>query len=112
MPGPDLESLPDFPVDEDGPVFNEPWEARAFALAVSLRDQGLFSWNEWSEQLGSYIGAARAQGDADSAATYYRHWLACLESLVVRKGVVTPQSLADGKQRAHEEHQRLHTRSS
>ncbi len=109
---PDLESLPDLPLDEEGPVFKEPWEARAFALAVSLRDQGLFTWNEWSEQLGSYIKAARKQGEPDSAATYYRHWLACLESLVIRKGLVTPQSLADGKQQAHEEHQRLHTRRS
>ena len=109
---PDLERLPDFPVDDDGPVFKEPWEARAFALAVSLRDQGLFTWNEWSEQLGLYIRAARAQGEPDSGDTYYRRWLACLETLAIRKGLVTPQSLADGKQKAHEEHQRLHTRSS
>ena len=84
MPDPDLKILPDFPVDEDGQVFNEPWEARAFALAGSLRDQGLFTWNEGSEQLGLYIRAARDQGDPDSGDTYYRHWLACLESLVVR----------------------------
>ena len=109
---PDLESLPDLPLDEEGPVFKEPWEARAFALAVSLRDQGLFTWNEWAEQLGSYIEAARARGDPDSGDTYYRHWLACLESLAIRKGLVTPRSLADGKQQAHEEHQRLHNRSS
>ena len=112
MPDPNLKILPDFPVDEDGPVFNEPWEARAFALAVSLRDQGLFTWTEWSQQLGSYIRAAREQGDPDNDTTYYRDWLACLESLVVRKGLVTPEGLADGKQQAHEQHQRLHTRSS
>ena len=106
---PDLDIVPDLPVDEDGPVFKEPWEARAFALAVSLRDQGLFTWSEWAEQLGSYINTARAQGDPDRGDTYYRHWLACLETLAVRKGLVTPQSLVDGKQKAHEEHQRLHT---
>ena len=52
MPDPNLKILPDFPVDEDGPVFNEPWEARAFALAVSLRDQGLFTWTEWFPAAG------------------------------------------------------------
>lgn len=109
---PDLEILPDLPLDEEGPVFKEPWEARAFALAVSLRDQGVFTWNEWAEQLGSYIEAARAAGDPDRGDTYYRHWLACLETLAVSKGLVTPEGLADGKHKAHEEHQRLHSHRS
>lgn len=105
---PDLEILPDLPLDEEGPVFREPWEARAFALAVSLRDHGLFTWPEWAEQLGATIAAARAEGRVDTGDAYYRHWLACLETLAVRKGLVTLQGLTDGKQQAHEAHQRLH----
>ena len=109
---PDLESLPDLPLDDEGPVFKEPWEARAFALAVSLREQGLFTWDEWAEELGATIEAARSEGDEDRGDTYYRHWLACLEVLAVRKGLATLQSLADGRQKAHEEHQRLHSSGS
>lgn len=113
---PDLENLPDLPLDAEGPVFKEPWEARAFALAVSLREQGLFTWNEWAEQLGATIAAARAEGGGeggdDGGEDYYRHWLACLETLVMRNGIATPDSLADGKQQAHEAHQRLHAHSS
>ncbi|MGI9344112.1 MAG: nitrile hydratase accessory protein [Gammaproteobacteria bacterium] len=104
--------MPDLPLDDEGPVFREPWEARAFALAVSLREQGVFTWNEWAEQLGKTIAAARAERGADGGDEYYRHWLACLESLVQRNGIATPESLAAGKQHAHEAHQRLHTHSS
>ena len=39
------------PRDEHGPVFHAPWEAEAFALAVSLQARGLFTWKEWAATL-------------------------------------------------------------
>ncbi len=105
---PDLKSLPELPLDEDGPVFNAPWQAQAFALAVSLHEQGIFSWQEWAEQLGKTIATARAQGDPDLGNTYYEHWLATLENITADKGLASPDILAERKKRVHEEHQRLH----
>jgi len=79
--------LPGMPSDDGTePVFREPWEAHALALAVSLHQRGLFTWPEWADALARQIGAARAAGDADLGDTYYRHWLAALESLVADKG--------------------------
>jgi nitrile hydratase accessory protein len=79
-------TLPGMPVESAEPVFREPWEAHAFALAVSLHQRGLFTWTEWAEALAAQIAAAQAAGDADLGDTYYRHWLAALEALVARKG--------------------------
>lgn len=81
-----LATLPGMPTDRDGPVFAEPWEAHAFALAVSLHESGLFTWPEWAQALALQIAAAQATGDADLGDTYYRHWLAALEALVAAKG--------------------------
>ena len=75
------------PGDASGPVFREPWEAQAFALAVELAEAGHFTWNEWAETLGAEIAAARARGDPDLGDTYYRHWLRALERLVAEKGL-------------------------
>ena len=50
--------LPSLPRDEEGPVFNEPWEAQAFALAVRLSETGRFSWREWTTALSQEIQAA------------------------------------------------------
>lgn len=108
MAAPNLDGLPGLPMDDEGPVFKEPWEARAFALAVRLQEQGLFTWNEWAEQLNRSIAAAQAQGDPDRGDTYYQHWLACLEALTTAKGLATHETLAVQKQAAHEAHQRLH----
>jgi nitrile hydratase accessory protein len=78
------------PRDEDGPVFREPWEAEAFALAVSLNERGLFTWKEWAKILGEEIKRAQAAGDPDTGETYYRHWLATLERILAEKGVADP----------------------
>jgi nitrile hydratase accessory protein len=81
--------LRDLPRDDDGPVFREPWEAQAFAMALSLHERGLFTWNEWAAALADEIKIAQAGGDPDTGTTYYRHWLATLEKLVAAKGVAT-----------------------
>ena len=82
-------ALKDLPRDKDGPVFREPWEAQAFAMALSLHQRGLFTWNEWAAVLADEIKRAQSSGDPDHGDTYYRHWLATLEKLVAAKGVAT-----------------------
>jgi nitrile hydratase accessory protein len=79
----------DMPRDDDGPVFREPWEAQAFAMALTLHERGLFTWNEWAAALADEIKRAQAAGDPDTGDTYYRHWLATLEGLIAAKGVAT-----------------------
>ena len=64
------------------PVFNEPWEAQAFAMAVKLNEAGHFTWNEWAEMLGAQIAAHPHEH-------YYENWLAALEKLVEKKGLMT-----------------------
>ena len=86
------------PRDEQGrPVFREPWEAQAFAMAVRLHEAGHFTWNEWAQALAEEIQAAQAAGDPDLGDTYYRHWLAALERLVTAKRLVSMQELAQRK---------------
>jgi nitrile hydratase accessory protein len=86
-------AVPNLPRDPEGPVFREPWEAQAFAMAVALHARGLFSWNEWARALADEIKRAQANGDADTGETYYRHWLATLERLVAEKGVASSETL-------------------
>ncbi len=89
--------LPGQPRDAAGPVFKEPWEAQAFALALKLYEAGHFTWSEWAETLGAEIKAAQARGDPDLGDTYYRHWLAALERVAAEKGLVPADALAARK---------------
>jgi nitrile hydratase accessory protein len=104
----DLHRLDGIPLQGDSPVFRAPWEAQAFALAVSLQQQGVFTLNEWAEQLGRSIKAAQAAGDADLGDTYYRHWLSALEALLAVKGCVSQDVLGRQLDVAREEFRRQH----
>jgi nitrile hydratase accessory protein len=82
---PDVAALPKLPQHADGPAFSEPWQASAFALAVSLSRQGHFTWREWAEALSQELRASAARGEPDDGSRYYHCWLAALERLVVDK---------------------------
>jgi nitrile hydratase accessory protein len=88
------EAVPSIPCDAEGPVFREPWEAQAFAMALALHQRGLFTWNEWAATLSDEIKRAQAAGDPDTGETYYRHWLNTLERLVTEKGATDAKTLS------------------
>ena len=88
-----VDAVPGIPCDAEGPVFREPWEGQAFAMALTLHQRGLFTWGEWAELLGEEIRRAQAGGDPDTGETYYRHWLNTLERVVAERGVTSRQTL-------------------
>lgn len=90
---PAIDALPAIPRDSDGPVFDAPWQAQAFAMAVKLHEAGLFTWKEWAAALSEEIDTAQAAGDPDLGDTYYHHWLRALEKLVAEKGILTEAAL-------------------
>lgn len=92
-----LGALPSLLRDDGGPVFREPWEAQAFAMAVLLHERGLFAWKEFAERLAAEIAAASARGETDDGRRYYEHWLRALERLVADKGLVLAEALETRK---------------
>ena len=93
-----IAALPSLPRDTGGPVFAEPWEAQAFALAVKLSQQGHFTWKEWASALAAELKAAADRGEPDDGSRYYHYWLAALEHLVTAKGLADPAALAARKE--------------
>jgi nitrile hydratase accessory protein len=93
-----LAALPQLPRDAEGPVFAEPWQAQAFALAVKLSAQGHFTWKEWAGALADELKAAAGRGEPDDGSHYYEHWLATLERLLNAKGLTDPAALLARKE--------------
>ncbi len=81
--------LPGQPEVDGTPVFREPWEAHAFAMAVRLHERGVFTWPEWASTLAEEIERAQRAGDPDTGDTYYHHWLRALERLVAASGTAS-----------------------
>ena len=93
-----LNTLPRLPRDEGGPVFAEPWQAQAFALAVKLSHDGHFTWTEWAAALADELKAAADRGEPDDGSHYYEHWVAALERLVTARGLSTPAEMLERKE--------------
>ncbi|MGE0682804.1 MAG: nitrile hydratase accessory protein [Candidatus Binatia bacterium] len=75
-------------------VFQDPWEGEAFAMAVALCEQGHYPWSDFRDHLVAEI-AATAQKDTppESSPTYYEHWLAALEALVLEKQILKKEKI-------------------
>jgi nitrile hydratase accessory protein len=93
-----LPRLPRDEVDGGGPVFAEPWQAQAFALAVKLSAAGHFTWKEWAAALADQLKAASDRGEPDDGSRYYEHWVAALERLVAVKGLSSPAEMLERKE--------------
>ena len=93
-----LAVLPQLPRDDGGPVFAEPWQAQAFALAVKLSELGHFTWKEWAAALAEQLRSAADRGDPDDGSHYYEHWLATLERLVAAKGLSGTAAMLERKE--------------
>ena len=98
MNKPDITALTALPRDQGGPVFAEPWQAQAFAMAVKLSEQGHFAWKEWAAALAEELKAAADRGEPDDGTRYYHHWLAALERLVTAKKLSDPTELLARKE--------------
>jgi len=63
------------PIENGQPVFDAPWQAKTFVMAVKLNESGVFTWTEWADELS----ALKNNDD------YYTLWQTTLESLVNKK---------------------------
>jgi len=71
-------------------VFHEPWESRAFGLAVVMHQNERYAWDEFRNQLIDEI--ARSE-EHDEGSTYYERWLRSLEKVSLMKGFVTEEEI-------------------
>ena len=87
---------------DDSVTFDEPWQADAFALTVRLHEQGLFSWQEWTEALGVEIRRAQASGDLDLGDTYFEHWTRALIRILAAKDALSLTEIAECTEAWHQ----------
>ena len=99
-------------------LFDEPWESRAFGIAVALSETGTYSWDSFRTHLIGEIegwevehGSDRSVPEPDGEAwNYYRRWLASLEHVLVEGGLISTDELASRQLElaAHDDHDHGH----
>jgi nitrile hydratase accessory protein len=76
-------------------VFAEPWESRAFGLAMTLHAKCVFEWEDFRQRLSAAIAEAERDPDSHEPFSYYRCWLTALERVLDDKGVLSGEELVD-----------------
>jgi nitrile hydratase accessory protein len=99
-------TLPDEGPDASAVAFAEPWQARAFAVAMLASRQGCFTWSEWTQMLGRELQRAPEVALRETAPGYFDCWLAALQSLLVAKGVIEQGELLARKDAWEEAYRR------
>ena len=93
-----LTATPSLPIGEDGPLFAEPWQAEAFAMAVRLSAEGYFTWPEWVKYLSAEISTDKDKPSDNNLEIYYNQWLTALEKLVTDKGLASDSEMSGRKE--------------
>jgi nitrile hydratase accessory protein len=99
-PGPELDGPIEPPRKNGELVFEAPWEARAFGIAMVLHQQGVYPWREFSDRLAAQIAEDETPTDVpilppprDTESRYYRQWVAALEGLLREKELLTAEEI-------------------
>ena len=70
-------------------VFAEPWESRAFGMAMALHAGGAFEWETFRQELMAAIARWEGAHDPDDDWSYYRCWLDALERVLASERLVS-----------------------
>lgn len=80
-------------------VFDEPWESRAFGLAMSLSQAGAFEWEDFRAELIKAVASWEKAHPDHEGYRYYERWLEAMQATLTTKGLV---STAEADARVHE----------
>ena len=80
---------------EPGAHFAEPWQARAFAIAILAARQGCFTWGEWTQALGRELHTGSNLDPRSGEAHYFDCWLRALQLLLIGKGAIGQAELRE-----------------
>jgi nitrile hydratase accessory protein len=76
-------------------AFTQPWEIRAFAIAVAAYDRGQYEWSEFQLSLIESIRQWEQSGQDPRTEpwSYYEHWLTALETVLAGSGLLSESQL-------------------
>ena len=78
--------------------FEKPWHSQIFAITVSLSENKVFEWSEFSKALSEQIKMDKTE-EQNGSDDYFFLWIKALENLIIKKNVVDQSNLNIIKQK-------------
>jgi nitrile hydratase accessory protein len=96
---PEMPAEAAYPRKNGEPVFEAPWQSRAFGMVVSLHTAGEFPWSDFKDKLIANVAAGSAHECPADADPYYYQWVEAFCRLLDEKKLITAEEF---NQRVHE----------
>jgi nitrile hydratase accessory protein len=84
-----------YPRKNGEPVFDAPWQSRAFGMVVGLHKAGLYPWDDFKELLIEEIASGSCAAAPPGSPEYYYQWMDAFSRLLVRKGILSQGEIED-----------------
>lgn len=91
---PEMDGALSYPRRNGEPVFDAPWQSRAFGMVVGLHTAGLYPWDDFKELLIQEVAASSGVAGPAGSADYYVQWVDAFSRLLVAKGILAPDEIA------------------
>jgi nitrile hydratase accessory protein len=75
------------------PVFDAPWQSRAFGMVVRLNTQGVYVWDEFKHRLIEQIAAGDSTDVPPNSSPYYYQWVEAFWQLLIEKGILSEREM-------------------
>lgn len=84
----EMQGQPALPRKSGELVFHDDWERRAFAMAVSLAEQGRFAWTDFQKALITAVAEAESEDPLNPTRGYFESWLVALEAVLTETRIL------------------------
>ena len=92
---PAMDGATAYPRKNGEPVFDAPWQSRAFGMVVGLHTAGLYPWDDFKTRLIAKIGAGACAPAPDASDDYYQQWVDAFWQLLIDKDVVSEREMTE-----------------
>ena len=90
---PVMEGPLSYPRKNGEPVFEAPWQSRAFGMVVGLHEAGLYPWDDFKRLLIEEISSLECQAGPTGSPEYYYQWMDAFSRLLMEKGILTSEEI-------------------
>ena len=95
---PDMQGDLAYPRKNGEPVFDAPWQSRAFGMVVGLHTSGLYPWDDFKTLLIDEIGHDESSSALPDSAAYYYQWMDAFARLLVARSILSEQEILERTQ--------------
>jgi nitrile hydratase accessory protein len=96
---PEMSGTVAYPRKNGEPVFDAPWQSRAFGMVVRLHTAGVYPWDDFKTLLIDEISKQPCHDGPLDSTQYYLQWVNAFWRLLVSKGLLSEIEM---KKRAEE----------